>query len=140
MFPKNKINIIYRLLCLISFIVVILLVNSVKSLIILFVAFSFFALCERNFKNIELIVVTLVTLGLSYLLGGYLLFRILLIIDYAIYFLDMEYYEEDDEDDDISEEEYMRFEKKKEGKVTNNINAIYLTVHLVILFIAILVG
>ena len=142
MFQKNKINFIYRLLCLLCFALVVLMVDSIKSLIILFIVFSVLALFERSFKNIELIVITLLILGLSYLVGYYVLFRIMLLIDFAFYFLDTEYYDVDDdvEDEEINEKELIRFKKKKKEKGLNNITALYITVHLVVLFIGIWVG
>ena len=74
MFPKNRINIIYRLLCLISFIIVIWLINSQTTLIVIFIVYIFFALSERSFRNIELIIITGICLWISYLLENYLLF------------------------------------------------------------------
>lgn len=141
MFPKNKINIIYRLLCLISYVVVLLMINSYMSQLILFIAFGVLAICERNFRNIELIVITVIILGICYLFNNYLLFRIMLSIDYAFYFLDSTYsYEK--EEIKINKNEYVRFKKNSNGKKegSNNITAVYLTVHLGILFLAIMVG
>ena len=77
MFPKNRINIIYRLLCLISFIIVIWLINSQTTLIVIFIVYIFFALSERSFRNIELIIITGICLWISYLLENYLLFQLL---------------------------------------------------------------
>ena len=139
MFPKSKINLIYRLLCLICFLIVIIVINSIKSLLIIFIIYSVFALCEKSFRNIELIVISLVILGLCYLFGNYWLFKIMMLIDYSFYFLDTGYYEEEIEP--INKNDYLRFKiihKKKKG--LNNITAVYLTVHLGLLFIAILVG
>ncbi len=138
MFQKNKIYLIYRLLCLICFIAVILLVNSIKSLLVLFVFYCFFALTERSFKNIELIVISIVILALSYLFSGYMLFRIILVIDYLFYYLDTTYYDIDDEE--INEKELIRFKRKEKKKGLNNMTALYITVHLVVLFIGIWVG
>ncbi len=141
MFPKNKVNIIYRLLCLISYVVVLLMINSYMSQLILFIAFGVLAICERNFRNIELIVITVIILGICYLFNNYLLFRIMLSIDYAFYFLDSTYsYEK--EEIKINKNEYVRFKKNSNGKKegSNNITAVYLTVHLGILFLAIMVG
>ena len=141
MFPKNKINIVFRLLCLISYITVILTVNSISTLMIITVAFCFFALGEKSFRNIVLIIMTIIILWLSYLLNSYLLFRIMLLIDYSCYFLDTSYYFVENEKVVLSENDYIRFNnKKKKKKGSSNIAAIYLTVHLVILFLAIMVG
>ncbi len=140
MFPKNKINIVFRLLCLISYVVVILMVNSASTLMILAAAFLFFAMGEKSFRNIELIVITAIILWICYLLNNYLLFRIMLLINYSCYFLDTSYYI-DDEKAVLSKKDYIRFNnKKKKKKGSSNIVAVYLTVHLVILFLAIMVG
>lgn len=137
MFPKNRISIIYRLLCLVCYIGVILVVNNVTTLIVLFIAYSLFGLSERSFRNIEFIIVTLIILGLCYLLKNYWLFKIMLIINYCFYYLDTSYYSIEDEV--VSEKEYIRFKKNKK-KGSNNMVALYLTVHLTVLFVALVVG
>ena len=139
MFPKNKINIIYRLLCLLCYIGVILFINSTTTLIILFIFYIVLALSERSFRNIEFIIVSIIVLLLCYLLSNYWLFKIMLIIEYSFYYLDTSYYIETKEV--INEKDYIRFKNnKKKKKGLNNIIAVYLTVHLVILFVAIVAG
>lgn len=138
MFPKKRINLLYRLLCLVSFIVVIILINSIKTLLILFLAFAIFALSEKSFRNIELIVISIVILGICYLLNNYIAFKIMMILDYSIYFIDTSYYEVSE--NKLSDKEYIRFTKNKKKKGSSNVLALYLTVHLVVLFLAILVG
>ena len=140
MFPKNKISFIYRLLCLVCYIGVILLVNSIISLIVLFIFYSILALSERSFRNIEFIIVSIIVLLLCYLLNNYWLFKILLIMEYCFYFLDTSYYVVD-EVISVDEKDYIRFKNnKKKKKGSNNLLAVYLTVHLVLLFVAIVVG
>ena len=140
MFPRNKINIIYRLLCLISYIVVIYMINSFNTLLILLFAYIFYALCERSFTHIELIVFTIVILGLCCIFDNFIGLKIMLSIDYVYYFLSFTY--DDYGYEPISNEEYMRFakRKKKRKKGSSNMVAVYLTIHLVILFLAIMVG
>ncbi len=140
MFPKNRINIIFRLLCLISYAIVILTINSVKTLIILSIVYCFFALGEKSFRNIELIILSIVLLWISHLLNNYLLFRIILAIDYIFYYLDAGYYVREEEKIVVSEKDYIRFKNTNKKKGSNNIVAIYLTVHLALLFLAIMVG
>lgn len=139
MFPKNKINIFYRLLCLLCFMAVIVFTKSITSLIVLLLIYCFLGLSEKSFRNIEFIVITIVLLLFSYLLGNYILLRIVLLIDYIFYFLDTSYYF-DDEKITISQNDYVRFANKKKKKGSSNISAIYITVHLVLLVIAIVVG
>ncbi len=142
MFPKNKINLIVRLLCLISYIVVIIIVNSTYTLMVLGVAYILFALAEKNFRDIELIVLSIVIFAICHLINNYLLFKIMLVIDYIIYYLDSRYYIDEEVNEELSERDYIRFKnvKKKKEKGSNNLIALYLTVHLVILFLAIMVG
>ena len=138
MFPRNKINNFYRLLCLICYIVVIYMINGFNSLLMLLFTYIFLGLCERKFTHIELIVITMIIFGLCCMFDNYITLKIILIIDYIYYFLSPTY----DEYEPISKEEYIRFAKikKKRKKYSNNIIAIYLTVHLVILFLTIMVG
>ena len=142
MFPKNKINIVFRLLCLLSFIAVIILIKSITTLIVLFLVYCFLAISERSFRDIEFIILSLLLLLVCYLFNNYILFRAVLLIEYIFYFIDTSYYIEDDEEVQISQNEYVRFAKvkKKKKKGSSNIAAIYLTVHLVLLFLAIMVG
>ena len=139
MFNKNNINIFYRILCLVCYAVVILLVNSLTTLIALTLVYCFLGLLDNNFRNIEFIVITLFLLGIGYLLDFYLLFKIMLIIDYFIYFLN---YIPVKSIKKLSKKEYMRFSKlnKNKKKGSSNAIAVYLTVHLIVLFIAIMVG
>ena len=138
MFPKNKVSIIYRLLCLVCYVGIILVTSSITTLVVLFIAYILFALSEKSFRNIEFVVITLVLLGISYLINGYWLFRIMLLIDYIVYFIDTSYY--DTREIKTSKNDYLRFKSEKEKKGSTNITALYLTVHLVVLFLALLVG
>ena len=142
MFPKNRINIIYRLLCLICYIGVIIITKSNTTLIVLFIAYALFGLSEKCFRNIAFVFISLLILLMCYLLNNYLLLRIILLIEYIFYFIDTSYYYEEIEDTKISQKEYLRFIKlnKKKKKGSSNITALYLTVHLVVLFLAIMVG
>lgn len=140
MFPKNRINIIYRFLCFISYAAVILLINKSITLFILLLAYFFLALSEQSFRNIEFVVVTLIILLLCYFINNYLLFKVMLVIDYCFYFLDTTYYIVEKETVKVSKNDYVRFVKVKKKKGSNNITAVYLTVHLVLLLLAIVVA
>ena len=138
MFPKNKICLLYRLLCLVCYIGVILLVDSITSLIVLFIFYSILAISEKSFRNIEFIIISMIILLICYLLNNYWLFKIMLIFEYCFYFLDTSYYVID-EVISVDEKDYIRFKNNKK-KGSNNLLAVYLTVHLVLLFVAIVVG
>ena len=141
MFPKNKINIVYRILCLICYSLVILLINNNASLIVLLILYCILALLEKSFRNIELIIISIILLWVSYLLKNYVLFRIILLIDYSFYFIDASYYIAE-ERSIVKENDYIRFKKvnKKNKKGLNNMLAMYLTVHLVVLLLVIVIG
>ena len=139
MFPKNKINILYRLLCLLSFMAVIVFTKSTITLIVLLLIYCFLGLSEKSFRNIEFMVIGIILLLFCYLLDNYLLLRIILSIDYIFYFLDTSYYF-DDEDIEISQKDYVRFANKKKKKGSSDLSALYVTIHLVLLVIAIVVG
>jgi len=140
MFPKNKIDIFYRILCLLGYIVALFVVDSHTTLIILGVVYAIFALYEKSFRNIEFIVLTIIIYALCYLMNNYLLFKIMLAFDYCFYYLDTGYYDIEEEKVVVSKNDYIRFSSGKKKKGTNNILAVYLTVHLGLLVIAILVG
>lgn len=138
MFNKKNVSIIYRVLCLICYVIVILLVDSVTTLMALTLVYCFLGLYDNDFRNIELIVITLFLLGIGYLFNYYLIFKIMLIIDYVIYFLN---YIPVKSIKKLSKKEYIRFSKlNKSEKGYSNTIAVYLTVHLIVLFITILVG
>ena len=141
MFPKNKINIVYRILCLICYSLVILLINNNASLIVLLILYCILALLEKSFRNIELFIISIILLWVSYLLKNYVLFRIILLIDYSFYFIDTSYYI-GEERSIVKENDYIRFKKvnKKNKKGLNNMLAMYLTVHLVVLLLVIVIG
>lgn len=138
MFKKENINIIYRILCLVCYTIVIFLVNSINTLIALTLFYILLGVLDNNFRSIEFIVITLFLLGIGYLFNYYLLFKIMLAIDYFIYFLN---YIPVKNIKKLSKKEYIRFSKlNKSKKGSRNAIAIYLTIHLVVLFIAIMVG
>ena len=58
MFPREKIDYLYRLLCLLAFLIVILFINSTVTVIIITIAFYVLTLFERRFENVFLYVVT----------------------------------------------------------------------------------
>ena len=64
----------------------------------------------------------------------------MLLIDYCFYFLDTSYYVYEKKEVVYNERDYIRFKNTKKKKGSNNLVAVYLTVHLALLFVAILVG
>ena len=149
MFQNSIVSVILRIVCLITFSIVILLTNSFITLSLLTIVFYLFT---RN-DDISLIfwwrIITIIVFLINCLFGGIILLKIVLIIGLAIYFLIDPYERFIDE---ITDKEYsipitkyfIRFKniniKRKDIIDKNLINAIYVTVHLFILFITIMVG
>ncbi len=116
------------------------MINSIKSIIVLFIIFAVLALGEISYRNIVLIFLTILALGVCYLLGNYWLLKLFLIVDYCLYFLDTSYYITEKDEVIVDKRKYLRFNNKKKEKGSSNTITIYITVHLVLLFLAIMVG
>lgn len=143
MFQNSRVNIILRIVCLITFALVIIFNNSMLSLaLITLFGYAF----TRNDQYVLLFwwrIITLVIFLISYFTGYLLLLKIVLIIGLAYYFLMVPYKEVEKEEETIVDKYFLRFKKEKERKDAidmNLVNAIYVTVHLFILFVTIMVG
>ena len=144
---KKEINIYYKCICLLSYITVIILSNNVITYLVLSMFLIF------NTKNEKLFFLTsLFATILVFIINNMFLIKVYLIICYIIYFI--LYREEEtnkkvilnnlgkgDIDDKIiriKENELIRFKK---DKYSNNLDVIYyLSLHLIILFLSILIG
>ena len=148
MYQKNEVDLVYRFICTITFLVTIFFLNNYITTIVLLI---FFFLCIHHFGNYFfsfLAILSFIFLIICYIIKNYSLLNILVIIDYSCYFLSdskNEYEEEIDDDDEnikLTEDELIRF--KKEGMIAKDYfnikNTSYLTIHLGLLFLAILVG
>ena len=143
MFQNNRINIILRIVCLITFALVIIFNNSMLTLALITL---FFYLFTRN-DQITFIfwwrIITLVVFLISYFTGYLYFLKIVLIIGLASYFLMVPYEEVETKKTLVIDKYFLRFKTNKEGKDAidmNLINAVYVTVHLFILFVTIMVG
>ena len=143
MFPREKIDYLYRLLCLLAFLIVVLFINSSTTVIIITIAFYILTIFEKRFENIFLYIVTGIIFIICLTMYNYLLLRIITCIDYIHYFLNNERLDDFIDDEEIVKrnEKYIRFEKKKGKKVNNNeLCTVFVIVHLVLLLLAIVVG
>ncbi len=159
MFKKDQIDLIYRVICLVAFIMVILFDNSLITLIGLEFVFFLLTYKEEKAFYVALYLFSFIFSCLGYVAANYGLIKFILIIDYIVYYLNIpslnilvkktiDYYannkkERDikEESEEISENEYYRF------KTNNNLKrhlslqeTFYITIHLILLFISILVG
>ena len=140
MFPRNKVNLLYRLLCLIAFLMVIIFIKSNITLIIIAVSFYILTITERRIENIFLYAVTIVVFIMCLVINNYFLLRIVTIIDFLHYFLNNDTLDDEIEEDIKRDEHYIRFEKKERKVVDNNrLCTIFVLVHMVLLLIAIVV-
>ena len=147
MFPRSKINFLYRLLCFIAFLIVIVFIRSNVSLFIITLAFYILTIVERRFENVFLYIVTAIIFVICLALKNYVLLRIITVIDYINYFLNVDtlgnFEDIDDEAVNIKRDEhYIRFKTKKERVVysSDKLCTIFVLVHMCLLLFAIVVG
>ena len=141
MFPRNKVDLIYRLLCLLAFIFVIVFINSLVTLFIIALVFLVFSITEKRFENYFLYILTLVLFLICMSINNYFLLRVILIIDYVHYYLNVSVLDDDIFDNELERnQKYIRFkEEKKERKDNNLLCTIFVTVHIIVLLLAIVV-
>lgn len=168
MFDKSKINLIYRIICLLVYIIVILFSENIATNIILSVLFLIITKKENNLFFIFLYFMTFMFFFVSHMNNNYMLFKTILVIDYIYYFLNIpsiKYFinklvdkifykittlkqEErsiDKKQNKDSYYEYMRFSQfrrslKSLSLKSDLLTTTYVTIHFVILFLSIMVG
>ena len=101
MFPRNKVDLIYRLLCLLAFIFVIVFINSLVTLFIIALVFLVFSITEKRFENYFLYILTLVLFLICMSINNYFLLKIILIIDYVHYYLNVSVLDDDIFDNEL---------------------------------------
>lgn len=156
MFEKEKIDLIYRVICLLTFMFVTLLVKNIITLAILILFFYFSIKKENDLVYFFLSILTFLSFAVGYVADNYTLLKLMLMIDYIYYFLSIpsvnalinsmlsrKKEESADLKGEIIEEELFRFKNIKNKKKKRELNlsgTIYLTFHLGILFLSIVVG
>lgn len=156
MFEKEKIDLIYRVICLLTFMFVTLLVKNIITLAILILFFYFSIKKENDLVYFFLSILTFLSFAVGYVADNYTLLKLMLMIDYIYYFLSIpsvnalinsmlsrKKEESADLENEMSEEELFRFKNIKNKKKKRELNlsgTIYLTFHLGILFLSIVVG
>ena len=146
MFERGKIDLLYRLLCLLAFLIVIIFINSYVTVIIITISFFALTITERRVENIFLYVMTLIVFILCLVMKNYFLLRIVSCVDYIHYFINNEVFDEDEfkEEKGIIKRDthYIRFKKNEERNVVSNnsLCTLFVVVHMVLLLIAIVVG
>ncbi len=165
MFQKREIDLMYRLLCLIIFAIVIIFAQSIVTLSILALFFVFLTRDEVRILSLILYFGTAITFMACIYSTDYTLFRIALLMDTFYYFLVIPPVDElvdhifgierepskekvEEKTEEVqkklnTDSYYIRFsgEKKVAKKKRNDeLCTIYITAHLLLLFIAIVVG
>ena len=157
MFDKKKIDLIYRIVCLITFCIVTMLVKSIITLSLLLLFFYLMVYKEKDFAFLAVCLITFIAFAIAIAANNYFLLRLMIMVGYAYYFLyipsistlvskavDKVYDKKVQTDDDDTDEEIIRFKKKAKKRVNKNDfnlpGTLYLTFHLGVLFLLILVG
>ena len=162
MFEKKNIDLIYRLICLIVFLVVILFDRSMITLCILALFFVLVTKNDNSFSFLFLYLLTFMMFCISYMSGDYSLLKLAIIVDYFYYFLNIPGVKmivnklinklmnsnlkiEKNEEQDESDNDYLRFKKnlKLDKMIIKRVDfgtTLYVTIHFVVLFISIVVG
>ena len=146
MFQNSRINIILRIVCLLTFIMVIIFSNSFITLSLLTVYFYLFTRNDHLPFVILWRIITIIVFLICCFTNNLYLLKIVLCLGLAYYFLINPYGNIDDEiEEKVELDKYIiRFKKikiiRKEAINRNMIHTIYITVHLFILFITIVVG
>ena len=148
MFQNSVINIVLRVICLLTFAMVVFFTKSFVTIGLLTVVFYLFTRNDNFSFMLWLHIVTIITFLFCYFTNSFLLLKTVLLCGLAIYFLVDPYgnkYTIVNKPKKITLDKYLiRFKKidlKRKGVLDNSyLNAIYITVHLFILFITIVVG
>jgi predicted membrane protein len=145
MFPREKIDFLYRIMCLLAYLIVIIFIDSIMTLFIITIAFYILTIMEKRFENIFLYIVTGIIFILCLTMNNYFLLRLIAIVDYMHYFMNVDSIDDDfDEIDEVVEKDqnYIRFKSEKEERVKDNngLCTVFVLVHLGLLIISIMVG
>ena len=144
MFPKSKINLFYRILCMLAYIGVIIFINSFITLLVLTISFFILTISEKKVENLFLYVITIIIFVICLTVKNYLYLRIIVCFDYIFYFLSaIDYSEEYIEEDIVRDQNYIRFKtiKKIKKKESNNmLCTAFVLMHMILLLLAIVVG
>ncbi len=148
MFQNSVINIVFRVICLLTFAMVIYFTNSFITLGLLTIVFYLFTRNDNFLFMLWLHIVTIITFLFCYFTNNFILLKTVLLCGLAIYFLVDPYgnkYTIINKPKKVTLNKYLiRFKKfdldRKDVINKNYLNAIYITVHLFILFITIMVG
>lgn len=146
MLQNKRINLFYRIICLIVFAIVVIKINNFIALSLLTIAFYLFTRNESNSLISLWHLITIVIFLISYFTSNYLILKIVLIIDLCYYFLSLPGDEliSTKKKTIVVDKYFLRFSrrdnKRKDIISNNSLCTVYVTVHLLILFIIIMVS
>ena len=89
MFKKNCVDLIYRVICLATFVFVILFSKSIVTLSALTVFFFFITKSDNDFLFIFFYLLSMLFFAVAYFVDNYVLLKIIAIIEYSYYFLNL---------------------------------------------------
>ena len=144
MFPRSRVDLFYRILCFLAFLTVIVFSESLITLIVIMIAFYILTIPDKRIEDIYLYIVTAVVLIICIAVREYTLLRISVILDYIFYFFSViPYTIAIEEEKVIRNQDYIRFKKIKKVKKKESNNmlcTIFVTIHMMLLLLAIMVG
>ena len=148
MLQNRKVHILCRIICLITFVLVTVHVNSFITLSLLTIAFYLFTRNDNDKVLLLWYVITIIVFLISYLTSSYWILKIVLIIDLGYYFLNKPSQLFDNfvvvKNNIVFNKYFIRFKevnKKRKDEIDSNlICTIYLVVHMFILLVSIMVG
>ncbi len=141
MLKNNIISLWERILCLITFGIVVLLSDNIVSLLILFLFLLINIIKSRDINYIVLCFIIFIIGLFCYFINNYWLWKFSIIYAYGIYFMKINILRKKRKviDKNYSEYDYLRFRRDK-NYISSYERIIYVTMHLGILFLSIVVG
>lgn len=116
MYQKNNVDYIFRLICLITFSVIIILTDNIYTLAILSIFVFFFINVLKNFFVSIILLINFIGFIVGYATGSLILFKISLMIIYIYYFLYN--YETDLKDEQKNQDIYKKIFVRNENKIS----------------------
>lgn len=146
---NHNVDIIYRLICFVVFSVVLLSLKNLTSFLVLLFFLFINSFSEKNNTFPLLYLLCIIMFIISFYLDKFIFIRIILIISYLYYFINVTklniiFKTKGQIEKKENENDYVRFKNSKEEDINTieiNLNTtIYVTIHFLFLFISILVG
>ena len=119
MFKNIYISLICRIICLLTFIIVIMFIDNIYTLAILTIFVFFMIGFNKGIFFIVLFILHIIGFMIGYFYNSYILFRLLLIISCSYYFINNYYYNERIISNTDNNDIYDKLYKKNKNKLLN---------------------